>query len=235
MRAKAGAVRIGEDPAPAATWGTRMRGSIIIAALAATALAWPADTASAQRNRKGTQAMELDPTGRGAISGVGLESRDIDMLADQVVRELMSRPDIVGGTTAPRIVVDSEKFYNDSSQRIDRDMLTGALRASFSRAAAGRIRFVSRESMDIVMRERELKRTGVADTGTRGMTQGVSGVDYQMIGKMSSLDSRDLKSGMVQRRTQIVFELVDLETGDLPWTSQPYVILRAAGEGVLYR
>lgn len=210
-----------------------MRGSIIIAALAATALAWPADTASAQR--RGTQAMELDPTGRGAISGVGLESRDIDMLADQVVRELMSRPDIIGTATPPRIVVDSEKFYNDSSQRIDRDMLTGALRASFSRAAAGKIRFVSRESMDIVMRERELKRTGVADTGTRGMTQGVSGVDYQMIGKMSSLDSRDLKSGMVQRRTQIVFELVDLETGDLPWTSQPYVILRAAGEGVLYR
>lgn len=210
-----------------------MRGSIIIAALAATALAWPAGTASAQR--RGTQAMELDPTGRGAISGVGLESRDIDMLADQVVRELMSRPDIIGGATPPRIVVDSEKFYNDSSQRIDRDMLTGALRASFSRAAAGKIRFVSRESMDIVMRERELKRTGVADTGTRGMTQGVSGVDYQMIGKMSSLDSRDLKSGMVQRRTQIVFELVDLETGDLPWTSQPYVILRAAGEGVLYR
>lgn len=210
-----------------------MRGSIIIAALAATALAWPADTASAQR--RGTQAMELDPTGRGAISGVGLESRDIDMLADQVVRELMSRADIIGGATPPRIVVDSEKFYNDSSQRIDRDMLTGALRASFSRAAAGKIRFVSRESMDIVMRERELKRTGVADTGTRGMTQGVSGVDYQMIGKMSSLDSRDLKSGMVQRRTQIVFELVDLETGDLPWTSQPYVILRAAGEGVLYR
>ncbi|WP_230772254.1 penicillin-binding protein activator LpoB [Sphingomonas sp. Leaf4] len=213
--------------------GDHMRGSIIMGIIAAVALV--AMPASAQRNRRGTQATELDPTGRGAIFGVGLESRDIDMMADQVMRELMSRPDIVGTPTPPRVVIDSEKFYNDSSQRIDRDMLTGSLRASLSRAAAGRIRFVSRESMDIVMRERELKRTGVADGGTRGMTQGVSGVDYQLIGKMSSLDSRDTKSGLVQRRTQVVFELVDLETGDLPWTSQPYVILRAAGDDIVYR
>lgn len=190
---------------------------------------------SAQRNVHGTQAMDLDPTSRGAISGVGIESRDIDMMADQVVRELMSRPDLVATSAPPRVVVDSEKFYNDSSQRIDRDMITDALRASLNRSAAGRIRFVSRESMDIVMRERELKRTGVADVGTRGLTRGVSGVDYQLIGKMTSLDTRDGRTGIVQRRTQIVFELVDLETGDLPWTSQPYIILRAAGDDVVYR
>jgi curli biogenesis system outer membrane secretion channel CsgG len=207
-----------------------MRRTIIVAA-ACACLTAPA--ASAQR--RGTQAVEQDPTGRGAISGIGIESRDIDMMADQMVRDLLSRPDIVGTPVPPRIVIDSEKFYNDSSQRIDRDMLTGALRASLSRAAAGRLRFVSRESMDIVMRERELKRTGVADGGTRGMTQGVSGVDYQLIGKISSLDSSDPKSGIVQRRTQVVFELVDLETGDLPWTGQPYVILRSAGVGVVYR
>jgi hypothetical protein len=119
-------------------------GRIMAAAVAAGALmsaAWPAD---AQRNRKGTQAMELDPTSRGAFSGVGIESRDIDMMADRVVRELTSRPDIVGSAVPSRIVVDSEKFYNDSAQRIDRDMVTGALRASLSRAAAGRIRFVSK-------------------------------------------------------------------------------------------
>jgi hypothetical protein len=179
--------------------------------------------------------MELDPTSRGAISGVGIESRDIDMMADQVVRELMSRPDLVATGTPPRVVVDSEKFYNNSSQRIDRDMITSALRASLNRAAAGRIRFVSRESMDIVMRERELKRSGVADVGTRGMTRGVSGLDFQMIGKMTSLDSRDGRSGLIQRRTQVIFELVDMETGDLPWTSNPYIILRASGDDIVYR
>ncbi|WP_256926817.1 penicillin-binding protein activator LpoB [Sphingomonas sp. TZW2008] len=205
------------------------------AAVAAGLMMAIVPAAAADRNRKGTQAMELDPTSRGAIFGTGLESRDIDQMSDSVVRELMSRPDLVGTSTPPRVVVDSEKFYNNSSQRIDRDMITSALRASLNRAAAGRIRFVSRESMDIVMRERELKRTGIADEGTRGTTQGVSGVDYQLVGKLTSLDSRDGRSGLVQRRTQVVFELVDLETGDLPWTGNPYVILRASGDDVVYR
>jgi hypothetical protein len=183
----------------------------------------------------GTQAMELDPNGRGAISGIGIESRDIDAMSDQVVRELMSRADLVGTAQPPRVVVDSEGFRNDSTQRIDRNMITDALRASLNRAAAGRIRFISRESMALIMRERELKRSGVADVGTRGMTQGVAGLDFQLIGKMTSLDTRDGRSGLTQRRTQIVFELVDTETGELPWTSQPYIILRASGDDVVYR
>lgn len=192
-------------------------------------------TTEAQAQRRGSQAEDLDPQGRGAISGVGIESRDIDAMTDKVVRELVSRPDLVSTAVPPRIVIDSEKFYNNSSQRIDRDMITDALRASFNRAAAGRIRFVSRESMDIVLRERAMKREGAVDVGTRGLTRAPSGVDYQLIGKMTSLDTRDARSGLQQRRTQIVFELVDLETADLIWTSEPYVILRAGGVGVVYR
>lgn len=207
---------------------------LVVGACAAAAMMVPVD-ASAQ-GRKGTQAMELDPGSRGAVSGIGIESRDIDAMADLVVRDVLTRPDILGTGAPPRIVVDSEKFFNNSAQRIDRDMITSALRASLSRAAAGRLRFVSRESMDIVMRERELKRSGTADVGTRGLTRAVSGLDYQLIGRMTSLDSRDMgKSGLTQRRTQVIFELVDMETGDLPWTSEPYVILRAAGIGVQYR
>ncbi|HZU64511.1 MAG TPA: penicillin-binding protein activator LpoB [Novosphingobium sp.] len=202
---------------------------------AALALLAAGGVAHAGDNRHGTQAMELDPGSKGAIGGIGIESRDIDRIADQVVRELMARPDLVNTPVPPRVVVDSEKFYNNSAQRIDRDMITGALRASLNRAAAGRIRFVSRESMDIVMRERELKRAGTVDVGTRGLTRAASGVDYQLIGKMTSLDSRDGRSGLMQRRTQVIFELVDLETGDLPWTSEPYVILRAAGDDIIYR
>lgn len=207
-------------------------GGAAVVAMAGLAMGSPA---LAKPNQKGTQAMELDPNGRGAISGIGIESRDIDSISDRVVRDLIARPDIVSNGKPPRVVVDSEKFRNDSTQRIDRNMITDALRASLNRSAAGRIRFISRESMDIIMRERELKRSGVADTGTRGMTQGIAGLDYQMIGKMTSLDNRDSKTGLMQRRTQIIFELVDMETGEIPWTSEPYVILRAAGDDVIYR
>lgn len=187
------------------------------------------------QGKRGQPAVDLDPSSRGLVSGTGIESRDIDSVADQVMRELLSRPDLAGQEVPPRVVVDSENFRNNSSQRIDKDMITDALRASLNRAAAGRIRFISRESMDIIQRERDLKRSGIVDVGTRGLTQASAGVDYQMIGKMTSLDARNNDTGRVQRRTQIIFELVDLETGELPWTSQPYVILRAAGDDIVYR
>lgn len=191
--------------------------------------------AHAKPRKGGTQAMELDPGGRGALSGIGIESRDIDMMADQVVRELMSRADFIASPEPPRIVVDSAAFYNDSSQRIDRNMITDALRASLNRAARGRIRFISRETMQFIQQERELKRTGIADVGTRGMTAGVAGLDFRLVGRMTSLDNRDGSTGIAQRRTQVVFEMVDLETGEIPWTGQPYVILRASGDDVVYR
>lgn len=211
-----------------------MTSAVVLAAAACLAASGPV---LAKSKNEGTQAMELDPNGRGAISGIGIESRDIDSISDRIVRDLIARPDIVTAGRPPRVVVDSEKFRNDSTQRIDRNMITDALRASLNRAAAGRIRFISRESMDIIQRERELKRQGQADVGTRfiGVNQGFAGVDFQMIGKMTSLDNRDSKTGIMQRRTQIIFELVDLETGEIPWTSEPYVILRAAGDDVVYR
>lgn len=213
-----------------------MVGKVWIAAMLVATSAMAAVPGEAQsKYKKGTQAMELDPNGRGAISGIGIESRDIDNISDQIVRDLIARPDIVTAGRPPRVVVDSERFRNDSTQRIDRNMITDALRSSLNRASAGRIRFISRESMDIIMRERELKRSGVADTATRGTTDGIAGLDFQMIGKMTSLDNRDARSGLTQRRTQIIFELVDMETGEIPWTSQPYVILRAAGDDVVYR
>lgn len=84
--------------------------------LAVTCLATPFDDAFA--GKRGSRSVDLDPTSRGSVSGVGIESRDIDSMADQVLRELMSRPDLVGSQVPPRVVVDSEKFTNNSAQRI---------------------------------------------------------------------------------------------------------------------
>lgn len=211
----------------------RMRNLILAIVTISTPLA--SIPVEARSKKSGTQATELDPGGRGAISGIGIESRDIDAMADRVVRELMSRPDFIASPQPPRIVVDTAAFYNDSSQRIDRNMITDALRASLNRAAAGRIRFISRESMMLIQQERELKRSGIADVGTRGLTDGVAGLDFRLVGRMTSLDNRDGSSGLTQRRTQVVFELVDMETGEIPWTGEPYVILRASGDDVVYR
>lgn len=209
--------------------------NIRIAMAVSAALIVTSTPAQAKPKKTGTQATELDPTGRGAISGIGIESRDIDAMADMVFRDIMGRQDIMNRDTAPRIILDNSEFRNESSQRINSKLMTDTLRASLNRTAAGKVRFINRQNMARIQEERELKRTGVADTGTTGLTKGVSGADFFLAATMTSLDSRDGKSGIQQRRTQIVFELIDVETGDIVYTSEPYVTLRAAGEDVIYR
>jgi penicillin-binding protein activator len=189
----------------------------------------------ANKKKTGSQATELDPNSRGAISGIGIESRDIDAMADMVLRDLMQYEDIVAREKPARVIFDSEYFKNQSSQRIDRDMITDKLRASLNRASKGRMRFLNREAIAAVMEERELTDAGVTDVGTTGETAAIARGDYRLFARMTSLDTRDNSTGIVQRRTQVIFELFDLQDGVIVYTSEPYVILRAGGEDVVYR
>lgn len=195
-------------------------------------VAVPAD---AQRRRGGTAAIEMDPTGRGVVQGTGFESRDIASMADRLVRDLMQRPDFVQAPKPPRVIVDSSRLVNKSSQRLDTDMISDQLRAQLMRTAAGRIRFVSRENIQDVSDERELKRSGTVDVATTGMTRAMAGSDYKLVGRITSLDSRNNNTGMMQRSMQVVFELIDLETSESVYISEPYVTMRAQGDDVVYR
>jgi penicillin-binding protein activator len=202
---------------------------------ASIALAAMPVPAAAANKKTGTQATELDPNGRGAISGIGIESRDIDAMADMVLRDITQRADIMNRPEPPRIIVDHSDFRNESMQRMNAKLVTDALRSSLNRTSAGRVRFINRANMERIMQERELKRDGIADVGTLGTKQGISGSDYFMTANMVSLESRDGKSGIQQRRTQITFELIESETGDIVYTSEPFVTFRAAAEDVVYR
>ena len=77
----------------------------------------------------------------------------------------------------------------------------------------------------------DLKRSGTTDVGTTGLTKAQLGADYRLSGKINSLDSRNTKSGLVQRYTQISFEMTDLESGEIVW-SGIYEFSRAAADDV---
>ena len=185
--------------------------------------------------RDGHAAVDLDPNSRGIVTGTGLESRDISAMADRLVRDLLQRPDFVQAPKPPRVICDSSRLINKSSQRLDTDMISDQLRAQLMRAAAGRIRFISRENIQDVQDERELKRNGQVDVATKGMARAMAGSDYKLTGRITSLDSRNNNTGMTQRSMQVVFELIDLETSESVYISEPYVILRAQGDDVVYR
>ncbi len=203
--------------------GLAMVGVVAIAAVPAGA------------QKKGQGAVDIDPQNRGLVSGTGIEMRDIIGMSDRIVRDLLQRPDIVGTPVPPRVILEGSRIRNQSSQRIDTDLFSDQLRAQLIRAAAGKMRFLSRENIQDVMEERELKRQGQTDVGTRGMTKAVAGTDYRLVGRITSQDSRNNTTGMTQRAIQVIFELIDMETTETVYISEPFVVVRASRDDVVYR
>lgn len=182
----------------------------------------------------GYAAVELDPSVKGPVSGVGIEGQDVVAMTDQMVRDMLQTPTLAGRTKPPRVIVDGEYFANDSSQALNKNSITDRLRVALNRSSQGRMTFVGRNYARMVQEERDLKRAGVTDAGTTGLTRAQSGGDFRLGGRISSLDSRSTRSGLVQRYNQIVFEMVDLESGEIVWSGM-YEFARAAADDVVYR
>jgi curli biogenesis system outer membrane secretion channel CsgG len=185
-------------------------------------------------NAAGVATRDINPSVAGPVAGVGIEGQDIVSMTDQMMRDMLGNATLTTRPKPPRVVVDSQYFRNEGSQANNRDIITDRLRVNLNRASQGRLTFLTRTNMTMVADERGLKRDGVTDVGTTGMTKAMSGADYRLTGAISTLDSRSPKTGMMQRYNQISFEMVDLESGEIVWSGL-YEFARAAADDVVYR
>jgi hypothetical protein len=218
--------------------GTGACGRIWLAAVATLALAAAMPATAQKRDKsydKGMPAQELDPRVRGPVSGVGIESQDVIGMTDRMVRDMLSNPQLAGRQVAPRVIVDDQYFTNESSQRLNKRIITDRLRVNLNRASNGRMVFIGREYAAMVAEERELKREGTTDVGTTGLTRAQAGADFRLTGRITSEDSAAQDgTGRVQRFNQITFEMIDLENGVIVW-SNIYDFSRVAADSVMYR
>lgn len=182
----------------------------------------------------GSAPQSLNPQVRGPVGGVGIEGNDIIAMTDQMMRDMLGNAQLAGRNPAPRVIVDSEFFVNESIQPINKNTITDRLRVGLNRASQGRMVFVGRQYAGMVQHERDIKRGGVVDVGTTGLTKAQAGGDYRLGGRISSVDARNAKTGMQQRYNQIIFEMVDLETDVIVWSGM-YEFLRSAADDVIYR
>ena len=203
-----------------------------LAAVALSALL--AGCQSTSQNVSGMRMVELDPNTRGPVAGVGIEGQDIVSMTDRMLRDMLANPVLSAAARPPQVIVDGEFFENESSQRLNKNAITDRLRVGLNRYSEGRMVFVGRHYAGMVTQERDLKRQGIVDQATTGLTKAQAGADYRLGGRISSVDSRNPANGMVQRYNQIVFEMVDLERGTIVW-SGIYEFARAAQDDIVYR
>ncbi|CAH8194418.1 CsgG/HfaB family protein [Vibrio aestuarianus] len=168
------------------------------------------------------------------VQGTGVESQDIVAMTDQMARDMLSNPVLAGRATPPRVIVDSEYFKNESSSRINKNLITDRLRINLNRAAAGRMFFINRENLDMLQAERKMKRDGTTDKGTTGMSKTLAGVDYRLVGRIASRDAVDTNSGAQSSYNQITFEMIDLEQGYTVWSGL-YEFKKSTMDDVIYR
>jgi hypothetical protein len=193
-----------------------------------------AGCASGVQNSAGIRARDIDPTVRGPVAGVGIEGQDINSMSDRMVRDMLQSPLLANAATPPQVVVDSQYFTNESSQQIDKNIIVDRLNNDLNNSAHGRMVFVSREAAAMVAQERDLKRQGVTDSGTVGLARAQAGVDYRLVGRITSADQIDRTTGQTQRLTQISFQMIDMERSTIVWSGL-YSIDRAAADDVVYR
>jgi len=177
----------------------------------------------------------------GRNAGIGMESQDIASMTDKMVGDMLATPSLAGRAVSPRVIIDSEYFRNESSTRINKNIITDRLRVELNRAAGGRMIFVGRHYSDMVEGERALKRdaareggAATVDSGTLNAARSTLGGDFRLGGRITTLDSVNSSTGLATRMHQIIFEMVDLENGMIVW-SGIYDFKKTAQDDVLYR
>lgn len=168
------------------------------------------------------------------VQGIGIESQDILAMTDYIMTSIISEDRIVNRSNAARIVLDSKYFINESSSRINKNLLTDRLRIQLNEKAADKLVFVGREYIAMIEKERALKRSGTTDAGTIRTTNATAGADFRLTGRISSLDSVNSNTQLTSRYHQIIFELYDLELGTVAWNGI-YEFKKTAQDNVLYR
>lgn len=182
----------------------------------------------------GKATMYEDISSPGQVAGVGVESQDITSMTDKMMRDMLSNPALAGRAVAPRVIVDDSNFTNESSSIINKGMITERLMVNLNRAANGRMLFIERQAAAMIEKERALKRSGVVSHGTMGNAAAPAGADFQLTGKIMSLNSVSNTSGKTSRYHQISFKMVDLETGIAVWTGL-YEFKKTAQDDIIYR
>ena len=174
----------------------------------------------------GTSSHRVDPRMDDGLGGTMIDSADVIAASESAVEDLA--PQLLASPKND-VVVAVATIKNESIQPFNTALLTDRMRNSLVRRTSPRVRYLAREHIDDVMREREGKRTG-AFAG--GVSKALLGADYLIVGRINSLSKRS--SGDRADYFQLNFQLIDAESSAIVW-SDGYEFKKVGDAGVIYQ
>jgi PBP1b-binding outer membrane lipoprotein LpoB len=172
-------------------------------------------SSSGVKNPSGVPVTEMKADERGFVAGTGIESQDIVTVADKMARAIVTVPEIANAPAMPRVVLLPVK--NESRFPINKDIFLEEIMSLLNERANGKVRFLARDRMADLERERELKQTGqVTTTAATDLNRSqFKGADFMLTGKLMSQTTKTAAG--TSDYVLYTFELIDPNTSEIIW------------------
>jgi PBP1b-binding outer membrane lipoprotein LpoB len=168
-------------------------------------------TSAGVKNPSGTGVTVMRPDEAGFVAGTGIESQDMVAVTDKIARNILNVPEIKTAQVIPRVALDP--VINETRFTINKDMFLTRIETELISKAGGKVRFLARERMGTLERERDLKRTGQVTSTTDPKVNEFKGADYLLTGKLQSLTTRTSRG--TSDYVLYTFELIDTRTTEI--------------------
>ena len=187
---------------------------------------------SGVKNPSGVPVTEMRPDERGFVAGTGIESQDIVTVAEKMARGIVTVPEIANRQGVPRVVLLPVK--NETRFPINKDIFLQEIMSLLNERSDGKVRFLARDRMADLERERELKQTGqvTSTTGTDLTGSQFKGADFMLTGKLMSQTTKT--SAGTSDYVLYTFELIDPNTSEIIWQGR-HNIKKQGLEDAAYR
>lgn len=188
-----------------------LRSLAIAAATAAAALI--AGCASGVQNPSGVPVTRLNADEQGFVAGTGVESQDLVAVTDKMARSILAIPEIQKAQSLPRVVL--LPVENQTRFAFNKDIFLDRIRVQLNSKAQGKVRFLARDRMEALEKEREMKRAGQLTSSSDPVVQEFKGADFFLTGKLSGMTTK-ARAG-TSDYILYTFQLIDPRTSDIIW------------------
>lgn len=209
-------------------------GSLLAVFLFFTAVTGCATYTSNVDNSAGRPTKYMDMEDVTETEHVGIEAQDIAGICDKMMRSMMANPLLANAAQPPHVLISAEGLQNQTSDRINLNILADEILSGLGQAANGRMILIDNQAFMLIEKQKKLKTQGVTGQGTLRYSKTTLGVDYQIVGRLTEHQTVSNKTGLVDRATYINFRMVDMQTGQAVWFGN-YKFRKGAADDIIYR